>query len=415
MSQFNPFETAQLQLDEAAARLGLDEATRLLLRKPMRECHVTLPLRMDSGETRIFDAHRVQYNCARGPTWGGVRWHPDETIDMVRAMAAWMTWENAVVDLPLGGAAGGIMCNPKELTDNEKERLARAYIRALGRDLGLQQDVPSPEVYTTPQIMAWMLDEYETMTGASQPGMIAGKPLALGGTRGRSDATARGGVCTVREAAQVLELDIATARYAIQGFGNAGQYAATLHQELLGGTLVAVSDSTGGVFDPQGLDPSAVVRHKQETGRVGDFPGGKPISNEELLELEVEVLYPSALEGAITEHNAERIQARVICELANGPTTPAADKILYERRRYVIPDLLASAGAVTVSYLERVQSTYSYYWPLADIHTELDRRTTEAYHAVHRMAQKLRVPNRLAAHLLGVSRVAEACKLRGWT
>ncbi|HNQ23277.1 MAG TPA: Glu/Leu/Phe/Val dehydrogenase [Phycisphaerae bacterium] len=415
MPELNPFESAQLQLDEAAARLGLDQATRALLRCPMREYRMMLPVKMDSGAVRVFPAHRVQYNWARGPTRGGVRWHADETIDVVRALAAWMTWKCAVLDIPLGGAMGGVTCNPKELSDNEKERLARAYIRAFAREFGVHRDTPAPDVYTTPQIMAWMLDEYETMMGESRPCTITGKPLALGGSPGRADAAARGGVYAVREAVRALGLDMRSGRYAIQGFGNAGQYAATLHQQILGGTLLAVSDSTGGIHHPDGLDPAAVVRHKQETGRVSDFPGAKPVSNEQVLELNVDVLYPCALENVITEDNAARIKAKIVCELASGPTTPAADQILYDRGVYVIPDLLANAGGITVSYFEQVQNTYNYYWSLAAIHAELDRRTSEAYHAVRQMAQRTRVHNRLAAHMVAVSRVAEACKLRGWT
>ncbi|MCH9033268.1 MAG: Glu/Leu/Phe/Val dehydrogenase [Planctomycetes bacterium] len=415
MTDLNPFAIAQQQLDEAAKHLGLDEATHELLRWPMREYHVTLPVKMDDGTTRVFKGYRVQYNCARGPTKGGLRWHPDETIDTVRALAAWMTWKTAVVDIPLGGGKGGVTCNPKELSDTEKERLARGYIRAVGHELGVHRDVPAPDVYTTPQIMAWMLDEYETMMGQSHPGMITGKPLPVGGSQGRSDATARGGVFCVREAAKTLGQDVSDSTYAVQGFGNAGQFAATLHREILGGgTLIAATDSRGGVFNKDGLDPAALVRHKVETGAVSGFPGASPISNEELLELECDVLYPSALEGVITERNAGEIKATIVCELANGPTTPAADKILFDRGVYVIPDFLANAGGVTVSYFEQVQNTYNYYWPLEDIHQQLDRKMTDAFAAVHEMAQKAHVHNRLAAYMVAVARVAEACKLRGW-
>ena len=414
MTDFSPFEASQLQLAEAVARLGLDDATHQLLRWPMRETTASLPIRMDSGEARVFQAFRVQYNWARGATRGGLRWHPDETLDVVRALAAWMTWKCAVVDIPLGGAMGGITCNPKELSDNEKERLARAYIRAFQPQLGVSRDTVAPDVYTTPQIMAWMLDEFEAMASESHPGTITGKPLALGGSPGRADAAARGGVYAVREAVRALDMNVAAGRYAIQGFGNAGQYAATLHQEMLGGVLVAVSDSTGGIYSATGLDPAAVVRHKQETGRVSDFPQGEPVSNDELLELDVDILYPSALEGVITEQNAGDVQARILCELASGPTTPEADRILFERGVYVIPDLLANAGSITVSYFEQVQNTYNYYWSLPAVHAELDRRTSEAFHAVRRMADRTGVHNRMAAYMLGVARVAESCKLRGW-
>ena len=415
MSELNPFKIAQEQLDEAAEKLGLDKATHDLLRWPMREYRFTLPIKMDSGQTRIFHGYRVQYNNARGPTKGGLRWHPDETIDTVRALAAWMTWKTAVVDIPLGGGKGGITCNPKELSDGEKERLARAFIRAVGRQLGVHRDVPAPDVYTTPQIMAWMMDEYETITGESHPGVITGKPIPLGGSQGRSDATARGGVYCVREASKAKNIDASNATYAIQGFGNAGQNAATLHPEILGGgTLLAVSDSRGGIYSANGIDPQAIVKHKLETGRVADFPGTEPISNEGLIELEVDVLYPAALEGIITGANAGRVKAGILCELANGPTTPEADKILHDKGVFVLPDLLANAGGVTVSYFEQVQNTYNYYWSLEDVYQQLDRKMTDAFEAVFKMQQSTKAHMRLAAYMVSVSRVAEACALRGW-
>ncbi len=415
MTRLNPFSIAQQQLDEAAERLGLDAATHELLRWPMREYRFTIPVRMDSGTTRIFQGYRVQYNDARGPTKGGLRWHPEETIDTVRALAAWMTWKTAMVDIPLGGGKGGVTCNPKEMSDGEKERLARAYIRAVGRELGVHRDVPAPDVYTTPQIMAWMMDEYEKLVGQSHPGMITGKPLSVGGSQGRVDATARGGVYCVREAGKVLNIDLAKTTYVIQGFGNAGQFAATLHPEILGtGTLIAASDSRGGVMNKGGMDPAALVRHKLETGSVLDFPGSKPISNEELLEIECDVLYPSALEGVITAKNAGNIKAKISCELANGPTTPEADRILFDRGVYVIPDLLANAGGVTVSYFEQVQNTYNYYWTLQDAYQQLDRKMTEAFGVVHEMSKKAKAHNRLVAYMIAVARVAEACKIRGW-
>jgi glutamate dehydrogenase (NAD(P)+) len=415
MSEMNPFKIAQQQLDEAAKKLGLDHATHELLRWPMREYHFTIPVKMDKGQTRIFHGYRVQYNNARGPTKGGIRWHPDETIDTVRALAAWMTWKCAAVNIPLGGGKGGIVCNPKEMSEGEKERLARGYIRAVGKELGVHRDVPAPDVYTTPQIMAWMMDEYETIVGHSHPGMITGKPLPLGGSEGRGDATARGGVYCVREAAKKLKLDAGKSSYAIQGFGNAGQFAATLHKEILGGgKLVAVSDSRGGVFCKAGIDAQAVVKYKLETGKVEGFPGTSPISNADLLELDVDILYPSALEGVITAANANNIKAKIMCELANGPTTPEADAILHGKGVLVLPDFMANAGGVTVSYFEQVQNTYNYYWSLADVHQQLDRRMTDAFDAVYSTKEKARVHMRLAAYMVAVTRVAEACKLRGW-
>jgi len=414
VSNHNPFEIAQRQLDEAAEKLGLDKATHELLRWPQREFHVTLPVRMDDGSTKVFRGYRVQYNSSRGPTKGGLRWHPAETIDTVRALAAWMTWKCALVNIPLGGGKGGVTCNPKTMSEAEKERLARAYIRAIGPHLGVHKDVPAPDVYTTPQIMAWMMDEYEAMVNHSHPGMITGKPLALGGSKGRGDATARGGVFTVREASKALGID-PKGTFAVQGFGNAGQFAALLHPELLGGgKLVAVSDSRGGVYSDAGIDPKKVVDHKLKTGAVKGFPGTNPISNEELLELEVDILYPSALENVITEKNAPNIKAKISCELANGPTTPEADVILHDKGVHVIPDFLANAGGVTVSYFEQVQNTYNYYWTLEDIHKQLDEKMTEAYHAVYNMHKEKKVHMRLAAYIVAVARVAEAVKLRGW-
>ncbi len=410
----NPFEIAQRQLDEAAALLKLDPAVHELLRWPIRELHVTLPVKMDDGSTKIFHGFRVQYNDARGPCKGGIRYHPDETIDTVRALSAWMTWKTSVVDIPLGGGKGGIICNPKEMSQGELERLSRAYIRQVGRILGLEKDVPAPDVYTTPQIMAWMADEFSFMKGYNEFGVITGKPLALGGSAGRGDATARGGMFCLREAARLLNVNLQGATVAIQGFGNAGQYAATLSRDLLGCKVVAASDSRGGVFNADGIDPDALIVHKNKTGSVVNFPGAKAISNEELLELDVTVLIPAALENVITEANAGRIKAKISVELANGPTTPEADQILFKKGVYVIPDFLANAGGVTVSYFEMVQNAYDYYWDEDLVHERLDKKMTSAFHAVHQMAQKHQVHNRLGAYLVAVNRVAEAVRLRGW-
>ncbi|MHC4490267.1 MAG: Glu/Leu/Phe/Val family dehydrogenase [Planctomycetota bacterium] len=415
MTELNPFKIAQAQFDECAEHLGLDNAMRSFLRWPQREYHVVLPVRMDDGSSRVFHGYRVQYNNSRGPTKGGLRWHPDETIDTVRALAAWMTWKTAVVDIPLGGGKGGITCNPKELSQDEQQRLARAYIRAVGRVLGVTKDVPAPDVYTNPQVMAWMMDEYETMIGESHPGVITGKPLALGGSRGRMDATARGGVYCTREAGKHLGIDWDNATYAVQGFGNAGQFGATLHKEILGNSkLVAASDSRGGIYSEAGFDPETLIKYKKETGSLQGFPSADAISNAELLELKVDCLYPSALENVITADNADRIAARVICELANGPTTPEADKILHEKGVCVLPDFMANAGGVTVSYFEQVQNTYNYYWSLGEVHERLDQKMTDAFNAVWDTAKKEKVHMRLAAYLVSVQRVAQAVRDRGW-
>lgn len=410
----NPFEVAQRQLDMAAQILRLDPGVHALLREPMRELHVTIPVRMDDGTVKVFKGFRVQYNDARGPAKGGIRFHPEETIDTVRALAAWMTWKTAVVDIPLGGGKGGIICNPKEMSQGELERLSRGYIRQVARILGPDKDVPAPDVYTNPQIMAWMMDEFETINAAHLPGVITGKPLPLGGSAGRGDATARGGIYCMREAAKVLGMNVRGATMAIQGYGNAGSFAHKLAAEILGVKVVAVSDSKGGIFNPEGLDPAQVAAFKDETGSVVGFPGTRSITNEELLELDVDILVPAALEGVITEKNAGNIKARIVAELANGPTTPEADDILFRNGVYVIPDFLCNAGGVTVSYFEQVQNAYNFYWSLEEVHQRLDQKMTAAFHAVHDMAQKHKVNNRMGAYLVAVARVAEAVRLRGW-
>jgi glutamate dehydrogenase (NAD(P)+) len=414
MADLNPFHIAQQQLDAAAEKLGLDSATHNLLRWPQRELKVTLPVEMDDGAMEVFHGYRVQYNCARGPTKGGLRWHPDETIDTVRALAAWMTWKTAVVDIPLGGGKGGITCNPKSMSDREKQRLARAYIRAVAGILSVSKDVPAPDVYTTPQIMGWMMDEYEVIQGQHHPGVITGKPIPIGGSEGRADATARGGVYVTREAARELDIDLKDKTMAIQGFGNAGQYAALLGHELLGLRLVAASDSKGGIYNEKGIDPRKAVDYKLNNGSLQGFPEAQAISNEDLLELDVTVLFPSALENVITAENADKIRCKISCELANGPTTPEADEVLYLNGVFVLPDFLANAGGVTVSYFEQVQNTYNFYWPLDEVQKRLDETMTRAFKGVYEMYERERVNMRQAAYLVSVARVAEACKLRGW-
>jgi len=412
--KLNPFEIAQRQLDEAAKILKLDEASHAILRNPLRELHVEIPVKMDDGTVKVFQGFRVQYNDARGPTKGGIRFHPEETIDTVRALAAWMTWKTAVMDIPYGGAKGGIICNPKAMSERELENLARGYIRAIGRFIGPEKDIPAPDVYTTPQIMAWMMDEYSKIVGYNAFGVITGKPIPLGGSLGRGDATARGGMYTVREAARFLGIDLKEATFAIQGYGNAGSFGAILAKELFGSKIVAVSDSRGGIYSEKGLDPHAVLEHKRKTGSVVDFPGTTPITNEELLELDVTVLVPAALENAITAENAPRIKARIIAELANGPTTPEADEILHKNGKFVIPDFLCNAGGVTVSYFEWVQNINGYYWSIERVHEELDKKMTKAFNDVLEQYKERNAHPRLAAYLVAVQRVVEAMKLRGW-
>lgn len=412
--KFNPFAIAQQRLDRVAEKLGLDPALHELLRWPMQEIQVTLPVRMDNGSTKIFHAFRVQYNTARGPAKGGIRWHPQETIDTVRALAAWMTWKTAVVDIPLGGGKGGIVCNPKELSESEKERLARAYIRALARSLGVTKDVPAPDVYTTPQIMAWMMDEYEKIMGESHPGVITGKPIALGGSQGRGDATARGAIYVTREAAAAYGMEIKGQSMAVMGFGNVGKYAALLGEEILGLKLVAASDSRGGVYNPGGIDARALADYKLKNGVLKGFPGAETLTNQELLELDVTILFPAALENAIVKENAPRLRCKICCELANGPTTPEADAILNDKGVLVIPDFLANAGGVTVSYFEQVQNACNLYWELQEVHWRLDKKMTSAFQSVLTMSRDHKVSLREAAYLVAVARVAEACRLRGW-
>jgi len=412
--ELNPFKIAQEQLELAASKLGLDRPTTEFLKWPMREFVYTIPLRMDDGSVKVVRAYRVQYNNARGPCKGGLRWHPAETIDTVRALAAWMTWKTSLMDIPLGGSKGGVTIDPKKLSTSEKERLARAYMRCVAHELGAFKDVPAPDVYTDPQIMAWMMDEYETIVRMNCPSVITGKPIPLGGSQGRGDATARGGIYCLREGARTVGLNTQGATAVIQGFGNAGQFAATLGAEVLGLKLIAASDSQGGIINEKGIDPTALVQHKNNTGKVGGFPGTRPISNEALLELKVDVLLPAALENVITAKNCKNIKARILCELANGPTTPDADEVLYKNGVFVLPDFLANGGGVTVSYFEQVQGTYNYFWPIEEIHNQLDAHMTRAFHAVNDMSKKEKVNMRIAAYMVAVKKVADAMKLRGW-
>ena len=410
----NPFANAQQQLDQAAEQLGLDPAIHALLREPMREFHVSIPIKMDDGSMTLFRGYRVQYNDARGPAKGGIRFHPDETIDTIRALAAWMTWKCAVVDIPLGGSKGGIVCNPRRLSPSELERLSRGYIRALGTNIGPDLDIPAPDVYTNAQIMAWMLDEYETITRRHAPGTITGKPVPLGGSAGRDEATARGGMIVLREAARALGMSLEGKRVAIQGYGNAGTHAHRLVTYLFGAQVVAVSDSKGGIVDTRGLDYASVAAHKRQTGTVLHYPGAENISNDDLLTLDVDILIPAALENVITTRNAADVKARIVAELANGPTTPQADDILHEKGICILADVLFNAGGVVVSYFEMVQNAYGLYWPQETVFERLEAKMTHAFHAVHELALQRQINHRQAAYLIAVQRVAEAVRLRSW-
>ncbi|MDI6796620.1 MAG: Glu/Leu/Phe/Val dehydrogenase [Desulfatibacillaceae bacterium] len=414
MSTNNPFEIARQQIDACAQILKLESHVHEFLRNPMFEVHVSFPVRMDDGSTKIFQGFRVQYNDAKGPTKGGIRFHPEETIDTVRALAAWMTWKCALVDLPLGGGKGGVICNAKEMSKAELERLSRGYIRSVYQFIGPDKDVPAPDVYTNPAIMAWMMDEYSKIAGKNKFGVITGKPICLGGSLGRGDATARGGMYTIREAAKVLGLELKGATIAIQGFGNAGNYAASLARDLFGCKIVAVCDSKGGAYCQQGIDHDGVCQFKAETSSVVDCPKTERISNEDLLEMDVDILIPAALENVITEKNAPNIKAKIVAELSNGPTTPEADEILHEKGIHVIPDFLCNAGGVTVSYFEMVQNLYMYAWDEATVHERLDKKMTLAYHSVLKTSKSLGINMRKAAYVVAVQRVVEAMKLRGW-
>jgi len=414
LEELNPFAMAQKQFDECACILEMDPSIRGVLRVPKREIVVNIPVRLDDGTLKVFQGLRVQYNDAKGPTKGGIRFHPLETIDTIRALAAWMTWKCAVVDIPLGGAKGGIICDPKALSRGELERLSRGYIQAIWPLIGPEKDIPAPDVYTNPRIMAWMMDEYSRLSGMNQFGVITGKPLQVGGTRGRIDATARGGMLALREAAEVLGLELEKATVAVQGFGNAGYYAARLCRDMFGSRIVAVSDSRGGVYNKEGLLPDALYEFKTKSATVSGFPESRQVSNEELLELDVDVLIPAALENVINEENAGRINARIVAELANGPTTPEADVILHENGVHVIPDFLCNAGGVTVSYFEMVQNFSMYYWEEEEINRQLDKKMTAAYHSVYNASKEMGIHMRHAAYVVSVKRVIEAMKLRGW-
>jgi len=415
MSKVNPFEMAQQQLQDCAKILNLEQGVVDILMQPQKQIQVSIPVKMDNGTTRVFQGFRVQYNNALGPYKGGIRFHPDETIDTVRALAAWMTWKGSVLGLPLGGGKGGVICNPKEMSEGELERLSRGYIRALWQHIGPDMDVPAPDVYTTGQIMAWMMDEYSVICGKNQYGVVTGKPIVVGGSLGRGDATAKGGMFTLREAAKELNLDISKATVAILGFGNAGTFAASLVQEMFGAKVVAVTDSKGGIYDANGLDIAAVSGHKAKTRSVTGYKGLKTLTNEEVLALPVDIIVAAAPdEGAINEKVAATIKAKVICELANGPTTPEGDAILHKNGVHVIPDFLCNAGGVTVSYYEMVQNMYMHYWEIDDVYAKLDKAMTKSYQAVLAASKEYKINMRQAAYVVAVKRVVEAMKVRGW-
>lgn len=424
-SPFNPFEMAQAQFDKAADVLGLDQATRDLLRFPLREYHVAIPVRMDDGSVKVFRGFRVQHNDGRGPCKGGIRFHPHETADTVRALAMWMTWKCAVVDIPLGGGKGGVICDPHHLSAREQEGICRGWIRQVAKNVGPVNDVPAPDVMTTPQHMLWMLDEYEVITGGKYPGFITGKPVGSGGSLGRTEATGYGVVFTIREALKLKGIDIAKTKAAVQGFGNVAQYAIKLFTQL-GGKVVCCSswdqeDQTSYTFRKlSGVDADELLSITDRFGGI-DKEKAKGLGYEVLpggawIEQEVEILIPAALENQVTGETALKIKptVKLVAEGANGPTTPEADKILQERGIYVIPDFLANAGGVTCSYFEQVQCNMNFFWEKDEVLQKLDTKMTSAFHAVAELAKKRDLYMRDAAYVIAVSRVAKACKDRGW-
>ncbi len=411
-AELNPYQIALQQFERAARYVPMKKGIYEMLRRPKRELTVSFPVRMDDGSVEIFTGYRVQHHDVRGPFKGGIRYHPNVTLDEVRALAMWMTWKTAVVNIPYGGAKGGIVCNPKEMSEKELERLTRRYASEISLIIGPDADIPAPDVNTNPQVMAWIMDTYSMLKGHSVPAVVTGKPIDVGGSLGRGEATGRGVVYTVAEAMKHLDIPVEGATVVVQGYGNAGSVAARLMQDL-GAKVIAVSDSKGGVYNPNGLDTRDVLRHKRETGSVINYPGADTISNAELLTLECTVLIPAALENQITGENAAEVKARIVAEAANGPTTPDADDILHKKGVFVIPDVLCNAGGVTVSYFEWVQDLQSFFWDEDEVNQKLQRIMTRAFHNVLDIAHEKNVDMRTAAYILAISRVARAVEVRG--
>ncbi len=411
-AQINPWAVAQRQFDLAAERLGLDEGMRRVLREPRREFTCHFPVHMDDGSVQVFTGYRVPHNLGRGPAKGGIRYHQDVSLDEVKALAMWMTWKCAVVGIPYGGGKGGVIVDPKKLSQKELEGLSRRFFTEIEVLVGPEKDIPAPDVNTNAQVMAWFMDTFSMHQGYTVPGVVTGKPISLGGSEGRNEATARGCVYTIAEAARHLDMDLTKTRVAVQGFGNAGSIAARLMVEE-GSTVVAVSDSTGGIHNPDGLDVGKVTAWKAEHGTVQGFPGARDISNAQVLEVDCEILIPAALENQITDRNAGRIQARLVAEAANGPTTPDADVILAENGVFMIPDILCNAGGVTVSYFEWVQDLNRDHWTESVVNEKLRVIMTRAFHETLAIAKREQCDMRTAAYLLAVDRVANAMAMRG--
>ncbi len=408
----NPYELALQNFDIAADALELSDDIRAMIKYPERELAVTIPVRMDTGHIRRFQGYRVQHNTVRGPAKGGIRYHPSVTIDEVRALATWMTWKCSVVNIPFGGAKGGVTCNPKDLSMTELEHLTRRYASAILPLIGPGQDIPAPDVYTNPQIMAWIMDTYSMTKGYPVSGVVTGKPVCLGGSLGRNEATGRGVFYTLLSSCEHLRLPAKGAKVVVQGFGNAGSIAAHLLDSNQA-YVVAVSDSRGCVYNKNGLDIPKLIMHKEATGSVADFPGSEPIAPDELLAIECDILIPAALENVIHGENASRVKAKIVAEAANGPLTPEADRILEAKGVFIIPDILCNAGGVTVSYFEWVQDEQHLFWDAQDVYNRLERVMKTAFNEVYKMHLDRRVAMRTAANMVGIGRVAEATKLRG--
>lgn len=406
------YEMALENFEIAADQLELDHDMRMMLKYPERCLIVNFPVRMDDGRIHRFDGYRVQYNTARGPAKGGIRFHPNVTLDQVKALACWMTWKCAIVNIPFGGGKGGVACDPKKMSPGEIERLSRRYISGILPMIGPDIDILAPDVYTNPQVMAWMMDTYSMTKGHPVLGVVTGKPVSLGGSLGRDEATGRGVFYTIESIYESLGWKLKDQKVVVQGFGNAGSFAAKLLHKA-DNQVLAVSDSRGVIYNPKGLDLPQLIEHKAKTGAVERFSGGEPISHEEMLTLGCDILVPAALENSITEENASLVKTRLIAEAANGPTTPGADKILFEKGVYIIPDILCNAGGVTVSYFEWVQDAQRLFWDEEDIYNKLEKVMKNAAKEVDRIHRNRKVNTRIAATMLGISRVAEATKLRG--
>ena len=422
---YNPYVSAQTQFDNVANLIDLDQATRELLRQPNKEFHVTIPVKMDDGTTKVFNGYRIQHNDARGPAKGGIRFHPQETVDTIRALSLWMTWKCAVVDIPLGGAKGGIICDPHNMSMAEQERLCRGYVRQLSKVMGPVVDVPAPDVMTNGQHMLWMMDEYETINGGHYPGTITGKPVGMGGSLGRTEATGYGVIYTLREALKSLNIDVTSTTASIQGFGNVAEYAARLYTKL-GGKIIAIScwdneDKKSYTYrNLNGIDVEQLVSIKNSFGSINKQKaielGFELLDGDEWIAQDVDILLPCALENQITPPALEKIsdKVKVICEGANGPTTPDSDEIIKAKNIYLVPDFLCNAGGVTCSYFEQVQCNMNYFWPKEEVLEKLDQKMTSAFHAVHKLSQEKNLYMRDTAYVIAINRVAEAVKLRGW-